>query len=266
MQKQRRAAIAFLVFVALLLAPVAGAVEVKRGKFPAVPGGQPTEVITAIGPGFTVYYVKEGAIRIQTKFMEELAKSPAGKFVAEGIQKGWTDEEIITKGLDAGLSPCDLLKGLIAQGSQLTELIKIYLKKNILPPCGLLRCALDAIRGVKMIEVAAGQYSIVSPGACATEGSMTQDDWARLQKLMEEGLISPEELPHYPPTKEQSVAAGCCETVELAQVFLAAGADLEDLRACLNTMGCSGLGYAAPPPPPPPPTTQAAPPPVSPSE
>ena len=104
---------------------------------------------------------------------------------------------------------------------------------------------------MKMVEVEAGQYAIITPGVCAIEGSMTQNDWDRLQKLMVEGLISLEELPHYPPNKEQAIAAGCCESLELAQVFLAAGADLEDLRACFNTMGCTGLGYTGPAPPPP---------------
>lgn len=251
-------AIAFLMVLALPLAQMAGAVEIKPGKSPSKPGIEATNVITATGPGFTVYYVKNGAIRIKTRFMEEFEKTAVGRYVAESIQKGVSPEDIVTKGMDAGYSPCDLLKGLIVQQLPLAEIFKIYLEKNILPPCGVMRCALDALRGVKMVEVKAGQYSIVSPGRCAIEGSMTQSDWDRLEKLMKEGLISPEELPHYPPTKEQAVAAGCCETVELADVFMAAGADLEDLRACLNTMGCTGLGYATPPPPPPPPTNPAA--------
>lgn len=247
-------AIAFLMVLALPLAQMAGAVEIKSGKSPSQPGLKATNVITATGPGFTVYYVKNGTIRIKTRFMEEFAKTAVGSYVAESLQKGVSMEDIITKGMDAGYSPCDLLKGLIVQQQPLVEIFKIYLKKNILPPCGLMRCALGAIRGVKMVEVGPGHYSIVTPGRCAIEGTMSQGDWDRLEKLMKEGLISPEELPHYPPTKEQAVAAGCCETVELAEVFMAAGADLEDLRACLNTMGCSGLGYASPPPPPPPPT------------
>jgi hypothetical protein len=254
------AAGAVLLLFSSSLVQEAGAVEVKRGTAPGAPGMEATEVITATGPDFTVYYVKKGAIRIQTRFMEEFAKTPVGKYVGDSLQKGMSVEDVVVKGMDAGHSPCDLLKGLIVQGAKLVAIIKVYLERNILPPCGVLRCALDAVRGVKMVEVEAGQYSIIAPGGCAIEGGMTENDWQRLETLMREGLISAEELPHYPPDKEQSVAAGCCETVELAQVFLAAGADLEDLRACLNTMGCTGLGYASPPPPPPPPVTPPGPP------
>jgi hypothetical protein len=258
-----QSAIAFLMVLALPLAQMAGAVEIKSGKSPARPGIEATNVITATGPGFTVYYVKHGTIRIQTKFMQDFAKTAVGRYVAEGIRKGVSIEDIVTKGMDAGYGPCDLLKGLIAQQVPLVDIIKIYFKKSILPCCGIMRCALDALRGSKMVEVQAGQYSVISPGRCAIGGSMTDSDWDQLEKLMQEGLISPEELPHFPPTKEQAVAAGCCETVELAAVFLAAGADVEDLRACLNAMGCSGLGYATPPPPPPPPTMSATSAPVS---
>jgi len=246
-----------LLFLTPSLVQMAGAVEVKRGTAPAAPGGEATEIITATGLDsagheFTVTYVKKGAIRIQTRFMEEFAKTPVGKYVGDGLQKGMSVEDIVVKGMDAGYSPCELLKGLIVHGAKLVGIFKVYLERSILPPCGLMRCALDAVRGVKMVEVEAGQYSIIQPGGCAIEGSMTENDWDRLESLMKEGLISADELPHYPPDKEQSVAAGCCETVELAQVFMAAGADLEDLRACLNTMGCTGLGYAAPVPPQPP--------------
>ncbi len=263
MKKRTYAVLSMMIFL-LLLAPflvqTAGAVEVKKGTVPAPPGGQPTEVITATGPDFTVYYVKKGAIRIQTKFMEEFAQTPVGKYVGDGVQKGMTVEDIVVKGMAAGYSPCELLKGLIVHGQKLVGIFKVYLERNILPPCGLMRCALDAVRGVKMVEVEAGQYSVIQPGGCPVEGSMTENDWDRLEALMKEGLIAPEELPHYPPDKEQSVAAACCETVELAQVFVAAGADLEDLRACVSQMGCTGLGYAAPPPPPPPPVTPPGPP------
>lgn len=246
--------VVFLTVFFLVLVAGAGAVEIKGKKSPALPGKEASDVITATGPGFTVYYVKNGAIKIKTKFMEEFAKTPVAKFVQEGKKKGWGIEEILTKGQAAGHSPIDLLKGFIIQEVPLLEVIKIYLAKNLLPPCGLMRGSLEAIRGMKMVEVEAGQYAIVMPGMCAIEGSMNQSDWDRLQNLMAEGLISVEELPHYPPEKEQTVAAGCCETLELAQVFLTAGADIEDLRACFNTMGCSGLGYSAPPPPPPAPS------------
>jgi hypothetical protein len=248
-------AVVFLTVFLLVLVAGAGAVEIKGKKGPALPGKQASDVITATGPDFTVYYVKNGAIKIKTKFMEEFAKTPVAKFVAEGNKKGTSIEDIVIKGQDAGHSPVDLLKGFIINGVPLQAVIKVYLEKNLLPPCGLMKGALEAVRGMKMVEVESGHYAIVTPGMCAIEGSMAQSDWDRLQKLMAEGLISTEELPHYPPEKEQTVAAGCCETLELAQVFLAAGADIEDLRACFSTMGCSGLGYSAPPPPPPAPAT-----------
>jgi hypothetical protein len=255
----------FLTVFFLILVAGAGAVEIKGKKNPALPGKEASDVITATGPDFTVYYVKNGAIKIKTKFMEEFAKTPVAKFVNEGTKKGWSIEDIVTKGQDAGHSPGDLLKGFIIQGAPLQAVIKVFLQKNLLPPCGLMKYTLEAVRGLKMVEVEAGHYAIITPGVCAIEGSMTQSDWDRLQKLMAEGLISIEELPHYPPDKEQSVAAGCCETLELAQVFLAAGADVEDLRACFNTMGCTGLGYTAPPPPPQGPAPSLGPVPVSPS-
>jgi hypothetical protein len=245
--------VVFLTVFFLVLVTGAGAVEIKSKKDPPRAGKGASEVITATGPGFTVYYVKNGAIQIKTKFMEDFAKSPVGKFVDEGNKKGWSIEEIVTKGQSAGYSPSDLLKGFIVHGLPLQAVIKVFLEKNLLPPCGLMKATLEAVRGMKMVEVESGQYAVISPGVCAVEGSMTQSDWDRLQKLMAEGLISIEELPHYPPDKEQTAAAGCCETLELAQVFLAAGADIEDLRACFNNMGCTGLGYTAPPPPPPPP-------------
>ena len=243
-------AVVFLT-VFLILVAGAGAVELKGQKIPAQPGREAAEVITATGPGFTVYYVKNGAIQVKTPFMEEFAKSPVGKFVNQGQEKGWSIEDIIAKGQEAGYSPCDILKAFIIQGMPIKEVLKVFLEKNILSPCGLMRCAIDAVRGMKMVEVEAGHYALISPGSCGIQGSMTQNDWDRLQKLMVEGLISMEELPHYPPGKEQTVSARCCETLELAQVFLAAGADIEDLRACFETMGCTGLGYTAPPPPPP---------------
>ena len=245
----------FLTVFFLVLVAGAGAVEIKGKKSPALPGKEASDVITATGPGFTVYYVKNGAVKIKTKFMEDFAKTPVAKFVKDGNKKGWSIEEILTKGQAAGHSPLDLLKGFIINEVPLLDVIKVYLTKNLLPPCGLMRGSLEAIRGMKTVEVEAGHYAIVTPGSCAIEGTMDQSDWDRLQKLMAEGLISIEELPHYPPEKEQSVAAGCCETLELAQVFLTAGADIEDLRACFATMGCSGLGYSAPPPPPPAPAT-----------
>ena len=249
----------FLTVSFLVMVVGAGAVEIKGKKSPALPGKEASEVITATGPDFTVYYVKNGAIQIKTKFMEEFAKTPVAKFVDEGNKKGWSIEDIVIKGQDAGYSPPDLMKGFVIQGAQLQAVIKVFLAKNLLPPCGLMKAALEAVRGMKMVEVEAGQYAIITTGVCAIEGSMTQSDWDRLQKLMVEGLISLEELPHYPPNKEQAIAAGCCETLELAQVFLAAGADLEDLRACFNTMGCTGLGYTGPPPPPPAPATTVGP-------
>jgi hypothetical protein len=252
-------AVVFLAIFFVVMVAGAWAVELKSQKTPPVPGKGAAEVITAAGPGFTVYYVKNGAIEIKTKFMEEFAKSPVAKFVADGTKKGWSTEDIVLKGHDAGYSFCDLLKGFIIQGAQLQPVIKVCLDKNLLPPCGLMKCALEAVRGMKIVEVEAGHYAVITPGVCAVEGTMTQADWDRLQKLMTEGLISIEELPHYPPSKEQANAAGCCETLELAQVFLAAGADVEDLRACLSTMGCSGLGYEAPPPPPPAPVSPLGP-------
>jgi hypothetical protein len=247
--------VVFLTVFFLVLVAGAGAVEIKSKKNPALPGKQASDVITATGSGYTVYYVKNGAIKIKTTFMEEFAKTPVAKFVNESNKKGMSLDDIMTKGQQAGHSPVDLLKGFIINEMPLQAVIKAFLDKNLLPPCGLMKGALEAVRGMKMVEVEAGHYAIVTPGMCAIEGTMDQSDWDRLQKLMAEGLISVEELPHYPPEKEQSVAAGCCETLELAQVFLAAGADIEDLRACFSTMGCSGLGYSAPPPPPPAPAT-----------
>jgi hypothetical protein len=256
-------AIAFLMMLVLPLLQMAGATEIKPANRPSRSGLKATNSITATVPGSTIYYVKEGTIRIQTKFMEEFANTATSKYVAEGIRKGESMGDIITKGMDAGYSPCDLLKGLIVQGKPVAEIIKVYLEKNILPPCGLMRCALDALRGMKIVAVEAGHYAILSPGKCAIIGTMTQSDWDRLQKLMTEGLISPEELPHYPATKTQTMTAGCCETLELAEIFLAAGADVEDLRVCLDSMGCPGLGYASPPPPASPPTYSGTGPPVS---
>jgi hypothetical protein len=249
----------FLTVFSLVLAAGAGAVEIKGKKNPAQEGKAGSEVLTATGPGFTVYYVKNGAIQIKTKFMEDFAKTPVAKFVGEGTKKGWSIEDIIAKGQDAGHSPSDLLKAFVIQGAPLQPVIKAFLGKNFLPPCGLMKVALEAVRGMKLVEVETGQFAIISPGVCAVVGSMTQNDWDRLQNLMTEGLISAEELPHYPPDKEQANAAACCETLELAQIFLAAGADAEDLRACFNTMGCTGLGYTAPPPPPPAPAPTLAP-------
>jgi hypothetical protein len=105
--------VVFLTVFFLVLVAGAGAVEIKGKKSPALPGKAGSDVITATGPGFTVYYVKNGAIKIKTTFMEEFAKTPAAKFVKEGNKKGWSIEEITTKGQAAGHSPVDLLKGFI---------------------------------------------------------------------------------------------------------------------------------------------------------
>ena len=104
--------------------------------------------------------------------MEEFAKTPVAKFVNEGNKKGWSIEDIVTKGQAAGYSPVDLLKGFIIQEVPLQEVIKVFLEKNLLPPCGLMKGALEAVRGMKMVEVESGHYAIVTPGMCAIEGSM----------------------------------------------------------------------------------------------
>jgi hypothetical protein len=247
----------------LVLVAGAGAVELKGKQNPAQPGKGATDVLSATGPDFTVHYVKKGAVRVQTKFMDEFAKSPATKFVDDGLKKGLSIEEIVLKGRDAGFNPCDLLKAFMIKDMPLQELFKVYLEKNYLGACELAKCALTAARGMRIVEVDAGQYAIIFADLCPIVGTVTPDDWNKLQNLMDQGLISPKELPHYPPNKEQLNAAQCCESLELAQVLLAAGADIEDLRACFNTMGCGGLGYTPAPPPAPAPVPTLGP--VSPS-
>ena len=241
----------FLMVFFSVLVSGAGAIEIKDKKTPPLPGKGGSEVVTAKGPDFTAYYVKSGTAQIKTKFMEEFSKSPVAKFVNEGSKKGWSIADIVKKGQDAGHSPCDLLKGFIVQGAQLQAVIKVFLEKNLLETCALMQCALEAVRGMKMVEVGAGRYAIFIDGLCAIEGSTTQSDWDRLEKLMAQGFLAPEELPHYPPDKQQLTAAKCCETQELAQIFVAAGADIEDLRACFASMGCTGEGYGYTPPSPP---------------
>ena len=231
-----------------------------------VAGIRGTKVVSVVKPEGTIFYVlpgqrqikaEKGKIKVRLYSPECLPDSLARQFIAERLSKNMPLRQILDEALEAQLDPCDVIRAAIMLGVEVKELVPTFQQvcladpeyRQICSPCILLKCTVEALRCLKVVEVTEGQYAIIMKDLAPILGEIEPGDLETIANLI---LTGPEGLiPYYPPTPEQLDQARLTqETLQVYHDLIRAGADEGALLACLGAMGVTYVPLEAPPPPP----------------
>jgi hypothetical protein len=219
----------------------------------AIAGIRGTKLVTVAKPEGTIFYVvpeggvakpKPSKIRIRLFSPETQPDAPAVRFVSEGLKKNEPLRQILEEGLEARLDPCDLVKATYLLGIT-TEQMAAEFKavsaanpelKNICTPCLILKCTVEALRSLKEVEVAEGQYGILLRNLAPIQGDLKPGDLAVVANLVNVGADG--QIPNYPPTQQQVDQAKLPQDVNrVSDDLIKSGADPAELNSCKVTLG-----------------------------
>jgi hypothetical protein len=214
----------------------------------ATAGIRGTKYYTVAGPNYTVFYVKEGKIRVRAYSKDTDPGGPAMKCIAQGLRKGLPIEEVINQCLSAGLDPCALVKAAVIQGADLEKLVKTLMEKaqvdpqfqQICAPCIVMKCAVEALRAMKEEDVGPGKYAVLMENLAPIVGDMKPGDFEAVANLLVTGIEG--DIPNFPPSSSDIALASLPEAMlQVADALMSAGANLGEIQTCLG-----GLGYPDP--------------------
>jgi hypothetical protein len=236
----------------------------------AIAGIRGTTLITVAnpeGPGkpeSTVFYVipgpkpaepgkkKKASVRIRTYAPELMSNAPTVRFIAERLQQNIPLDQTIEEALKAGHEPCDIIKAAIALGVNAQQLVWSFQKvfsidpqyRKICTPSDTLKCSIEALRALKVVDVSEMQYVIVKEDLAPIKGKINPGDLAAISKLATTGIDGP--IPNYPPSQEQINQAKLPqEALEIAESLIQAGASPAELNIALESMNLNTITVEA---------------------
>ena len=205
---------------------------------------KPEATIFYVIPEPTVTKPAKSKIRIRMFSPETQPDAPAVRFVAGRLQKNEPLRQILVEGLEARLDPCDLIKATVLLGVTTEQLAADFRAisaanpelKNICGPCLILKCTVEALRSLKEIEIAEGQYGILLRNLAPIQGNLKPGDLAIISNLVNVGIEG--QIPNYPPTQQQIDQAKLPQDVDrITDTLIKNGADPADLNSCKVAIG-----------------------------
>ncbi len=231
----------------------------------AVAGIRGTRMVTVVKPEGTVFYVvpdpkavktEKSKIKIRLFSPECRPDSKAQQFVAERLKRKMPLNQLVDEALEARLDPCDVIRAAVMLGVRVEDLVTSFQQvcqadpeyHHICTPCIIFKCTLEALRCLKEVEVAEGQYGILMEKLAPILGEINPKDMDAILKLPTKGSEGP--IPGFPPTPEQINQAKLLqEAQQLKTEMIKAGAPEADLQACSEAMGIPTETFAYSPPP-----------------
>jgi len=222
----------------------------------AIAGIRGTKLITVAKPEGTVFYVipedqakpAKSKIRIRMYSPDTQPDAPAIQFVTERLKQKMELRRIVEEGLEAGYDPCALVKAAFLLGVDLQKLVRDFQQvcssdpefETLCTPCIILKCATEAARSLREVDVAEGQYGILMKNLAPILGDLKPGDLAIISNLLTTGIDGV--IPNYPPTAEQINEAKLPQEANaIAEALIKAGADPADVNRCLQGMGATGI-------------------------
>lgn len=225
----------------------------------AIAGIRGTKLVTVAKPEGTVFYVvpepeakvakpEKSKIRIRMYSPDTQPDAPAMRFVSERLKKNLPLHQILAEALEARLDPCELVKAVILLGVDLPKLVADFQQvckidpeyERICTPCIILKCAVEALRSLREVDIAEGQYGILIRHYAPIVGNLKPGDINIVNTLSTIG--SDTTLPNYPPTQEQMDQAKLPQEVNrIAEILIQKGADPADINRCMSAMGVAGI-------------------------
>lgn len=218
----------------------------------AIAGIRGTKLITVVKPEGTVFYVvpeekeikpEKTKIRIRMFTPECQPDAPSVKFVSESLKKKMPIRQIVEDALAAGLDPCDVIRAAILLGVDLEQLIANFHQvcsadpelKNICTPCLILKCTVEALRCLKDVDVAAGQYGILLKKLAPIMGDINLED---LKAILDLAAVGAEgKIPSFPPDELQIYQAKLPgEANRIVDTLVKFGVPRESLSECYGAL------------------------------
>lgn len=237
----------------------------------AIAGIRGTRVVAAVMNDGSIFYVlppeqvkaEKSKVRIRMYAPDMMPDAPTVQFVSERLSQGMPLRQMVAEALAANHQPCNIIKASILYGIKVEELYGAFDQvcqadpkyKEICTPCIIMKCALEARRALKQVDIGEMQYGILVEDLAPILGEIDPKDLAAIKKLPTTGIEGP--IPNYPPTPEQINQAKLPkEAQQIYTSLVNVGAPVGDLRACMGTLGIplgpEALAYTpestAPPP------------------
>jgi len=213
----------------------------------AIAGIRGTKLVTVAKPEGTIFYVipevgaakpKPSTVRIRMYSPGTQPDAPAVVFVSERLKKKVPLRQILEEGLEAHHDPCDLIKAAVLLGITTEQLAADFqavsaadpeLRQQCVP-CIILKCTVEALRSIKEVDIAEGQYGILLKNLAPISGNLKAGDLAAIANLTKVGVEG--QIPNYPPTQQQIDAAKLPQDVSrIADTLIKNGADPGELNA-----------------------------------
>ena len=227
--------------------------DIKIHTTTAIAGIRGTKLVTVAKPEATVFYVipepeahkpHKSKIVIRAFSPDVQPDAPAVRFMAERLGKGMPLRQALEEGLEAKIDPCDLIKAAVLLGVAPEQLAAVFQAvcandpeyKNICPPSLILKCSVEALRSLKEVEIAEGQYGILMKNLAPIQGDLKAGDIAAIANLVQVGAEG--QIPNFPPTQQQVDQAKLPQDViSIADILIKNGADPADLNKTLGVLG-----------------------------
>lgn len=236
----------------------------------AIAGIRGTRLVTVAnpeGPGkadSTVFYVipdpkrvkpearKKPSVRIRTYSPDVMPSAPATQFLSAQLQNKIPLDQTIKDALTAGYPACTIIKSAVVLGVNANQLVwamqKVYAddpeKRKVCTPCTILKCTVEALRALKVVEVREMQSVTIKEGLAPIVGKIRPEDLGAISRLSTTGIEGP--IPNYPPTEKQLEQAKLpLEAQQVAAVLVQAGASRAELNICMDDMGVATIPMGA---------------------
>jgi hypothetical protein len=233
----------------------------------AIAGIRGTRVVVATKPNeASIFYVvpdqpgakpEKSKLKIRLFSPDTQPDAPAVQFVAEGLKKNLPLRQIVEEAMEKGLDPCEVIKALVLLGVDLEQIIINFQQvcstdpeyEKICTPCLILKCALEARRALKEVEVSEGQYAILMANLAYAPIIGKWSDLPAILNLKTVGSDGP--WPNYPPTQDQLDEAKLPrEADSIAETLIKYGADPTVMNDCKRLIGVTAapeaLAYTLP--------------------
>jgi hypothetical protein len=235
----------------------------------AIAGIRGTRVVVATKANeASIFYVvpdqlgaKPGKSKIKIRLFspDTQPDAPAVQFVTESLKKNLPLRQIVEEGMESGLDPCELIKALVLLEVDLEQIVIHFQKvcaadpefEKICTPCLILKCALEARRALKEVEVSEMQSATLLANLTFAPivAELKDKDLPAVHNLSTVGIDGP--LPNYPPTQDQLDKAKLPQEADsIAETLIRYGAPPSVMNDCKRLIGITAtpeaLAYTVP--------------------
>jgi hypothetical protein len=219
----------------------------------AIAGIRGTKLVTVARPEGTIFFVLPDTKSTKPTPSKILVRAfapgvqpdaPAVRFISERLEKNMPVRQILEEALDANLDPCDIIKAAVLLGIRTEDLLANLQQvcvadpefKQVCTPCLILKCSVEALRGLREVEISEGQYGILLKNLAPISGDIKPGDLDAIANLVNVGIDG--QIPNYPPSQEQIDQAKLPQDVaRIYDTLVQNGADPADLADCKDGLG-----------------------------